>query len=361
MACYTRNGRTVMSARDRYRTVFGRIASLEETIPWTTGLSNLVEHMLWDTNAVLGISKTQFWKLVLTLADSPDCARLPAEEKVKFVEAKLKEQLAASNAKERYERGKHGYCSPSEALRRNKFFSENYLNKEFDIFLGLCSDHYLDSLYSRFFTTGSKREHLTTRASAANSAEIRSGIASCFPAGGSWSTHGNSGLFANSVDLWQMQMDNLAYNAKAGVLIANELKLGGRKNKDQILKYCFLFKELRERHFVSPSCSFLLLFISERKESVSWQAEVDQEIEHCKGKGKAKSHLVVPDVVQLRDHIQVDQLTWGEMIEFNKKYVDRLGPEQQVERKLISGFNSALLQKDAIVRARGEEVESFDS
>ena len=43
-----------------------------------------------------------------------------------------------------------GICNAREAVRRVKFFSEDYLNKEFDIFLSLCSDVYLNLFYEQF-------------------------------------------------------------------------------------------------------------------------------------------------------------------------------------------------------------------
>jgi hypothetical protein len=91
-----------------------------------------------------------------------------------------------------------------EALRRAKFFSEDYLNKEFDIFWILVSDKFLDAFYRQF-------------------TQIKGA--------GQWATHGNSGLFKKSTAIREMQMDNLSYNETEALLVANELKLGGKKNQ----------------------------------------------------------------------------------------------------------------------------------
>ena len=81
--------------------------------------------------------------------------------------------------------------TPSQA----KYFSEEYLNKEFDIFLDLASNNYLDQPYGKFLN---------------------------FPIGASWPTHGNNGLFETSTMMGEMQIDNDAYNSYAKILVANQ-------------------------------------------------------------------------------------------------------------------------------------------
>ncbi|MFT4639666.1 MAG: hypothetical protein ACI8T1_002991 [Verrucomicrobiales bacterium] len=118
--------------------------------------------------------------------------------------------MLSSEATDAYAPTTSSIASPREALRRAKFFSEDYLNKEFDIFWSLVRDHYLEAYY-RLFTK--------------------------IAGGGRWFTHGNSGLYAASTGIREMQMDNLSYNPDEGLLVANVIKLGGTKNRDQILKY----------------------------------------------------------------------------------------------------------------------------
>lgn len=53
--------------------------------------------------------------------------------------------MVGSERLNRYERATPSMAAPREALRRAKYFSEDYLNKEFDIFWGSVSDSYLDT------------------------------------------------------------------------------------------------------------------------------------------------------------------------------------------------------------------------
>src|SRR5262249_1069615 len=155
------------------------------------------------------------------------------------VSAKLARELQRTQQSERYTPRIPGIVTAREALRRAKYFSEDYLNKEFDIFWILLSDRYLDEFYGQF---------------------------TAIKGGGQWSTHGNSGLFHYSTAITEMQMDNLSYNETEALLVANELKHGGKKNPDQILKYALMFKLLCERKFIVPESRFLLMFIGRTKE-----------------------------------------------------------------------------------------------
>ena len=77
-------------------------------------------------------------------------------------------------------------------------------------------------------------------------------------------------------------MDNLSYNETAALLVANELKLGGQTNPDQILKYAWLFKELREKKFIAPQSRFLLLFISDARQDSRWEDLIEAEVSFCR-------------------------------------------------------------------------------
>lgn len=211
-----------------------------------------------------------------------------------------------------------GLVSPTEALRRARFFSENYLNKEFDIFWGLVSDAYLDSFYSRLFP---------------------------LPAGGRWFSHGNSGLFASSTQISDMQMDNLSYNHDMKILVANELKLGGKKNPDQILKYALMHKQLIERGFVHPDTRLVLCFISKESENHDWDALIEEEIVYCQNSQKETAKRAI-DCVGVARSIKFVSTSWMEILDFNLHYIRTLNPiTQQVELKLINGFNQSLQEK----------------
>ena len=307
-------------ASEKYFNVFGRLNSLAKPISWATGISNMLEWLVWDTSNVLGITKTEYLKRLIAWSVEDAVQNGTLEEKINYVSARLAQELKRTEKSERYAPRIAGIVTAREALRRAKYFSEDYLNKEFDIFWILVSDSYLDEFYRQFRPI--KR-------------------------GGRWTTHGNSGLFHYSTDITEMQMDNLSYNETEALLVANELKHGGKKNPDQILKYALMFKLLRDRKFILPHSRFLLLFIGRTKEETAWQTLIEQEVSFCKTSSKSTARdACQPEVVEIAKSAECASTTWRELMDFNKKYVARLDPRaQQVEQKLLDGFNDSLASK----------------
>jgi len=309
-----------MTARDKYIQVFGKIDTLAEPVSWSTGISNMLEWLLWDTNHVLGVTKTQYRKKIVNWSHDEAVRNSNLEKKQQFVNKKINEELTSSEKLERYERPSSSIASPREALRRAKFFSEDYLNKEFDIFWGLVSDAYLDSFYSRFTKLNKS---------------------------GQWYTHGNSGLFGCSTGIKEMQMDNLSYNPTEKILVANELKLGGKKNPDQLLKYALMYRFLIERGFISPDTRFMLLFIGDKPGCSQWDVLLKNEIEYCnKSKKSTAKEVLHPDVIRVAEQAEYATTTWQDIIDFNIQHMSSLDlPSQQVEQKLLWGFNETLSTK----------------
>ncbi len=305
-----------MGAGDKYRSVFGSISSLSEQVPWPDGISNMVEHLLWDTKAVLGISKTTLIRRIVEWIAEIENQEASVNEKTAYVLKKLEIEGKRTESSERYAKPISSYCVAREALRRNKYFSEDYLNKEFDIFMNLASDDYLDDLYKNYLD---------------------------FELGGEWVTHGNGGMFEYSTMIKEMAMDNLAYNDQRQVLVANELKLGGKKNKDQILKYSFMHLRLINIGFIAPETRFLLLFIGDRRESINLKEEIEREQKYCSSVKGAQ--LCAPRIVENAKTMCVDSLTWSELAAKNDQYATRLNEHQEVERKLLLGFSTALRKK----------------
>ena len=198
-----------MSARDKYIKIFGKFESLDEKVPWPMGLTNLFEWLTWSTHCVLGVTKEKYREQIVkqSYGEAIKGASLDAIQQI--IATQIANEMKANEQDERYSLANSGIASSREALRRVKFFSENYLNKEFDIFWSLASDSYLDAFYSQFTK---------------------------IVGGGSWFCRGNGGVFKKSTGLSEMQMDNLSYNPTEDLLVANELKLGSQKNRDQILK-----------------------------------------------------------------------------------------------------------------------------
>ena len=144
-----------------------------------------------------------------------------------------------------------------------------------------------------------------------------------------------------------MQMDNLSYSPTEGLLVANELKHGGKKNRDQILKYTLMFRLLRDRSFIEPKTRFLLLFIGDKKEECRWQDLVAEEIRFCwqSHKSTAKKALH-KEGIKLAKTAEYGSTSWSDLVAFNREYLTKLDPKaQQVEHKLLRGFNETLAAK----------------
>lgn len=306
-----------MKAPEKYRRVFGSISHLRDEIPWTTGLSNMVEFLVWEPQRVLGISKKQYVNQIIEWATSQELKDKSVEEIQKAISQKLNQKMNESEQLETYSTKTTGICNAREAVRRVKFFSEDYLNKEFDIFLSLCSDTYLNLFYQQFIN---------------------------FEQSGSWSTHGNSGIFEFSTELKAMFMDNLSYNYRANILVANELKLNGKKNADQILKYCLMYEHLLEIGFISKDAKFLLLFIGGSVLKEDKQSLINQEVIMCQTKPEKYKHLLRPELLEVVTHLEIASITWQSLIEFNNCYLNK-NEVCQVEQKLLQGFNQSLQSK----------------
>ena len=308
---------------EKYSKVFGRFDSLATPISWATGLSNMLEWLVWDTSNVLGITKTEYLRRLIAWSVEGAVQNDTAEEKIKYVSARLARELQRTEQSERYAPRIPGIVTAREALRRAKYFSEDYLNKEFDIFWILVSDRYLDEFYGQF---------------------------TAIKGGGRWSTHGNSGLFHYSTAITEMQMDNLSYNETEGLLVGNELKHRGKKNPDQILKYALMFKLLCERKFIGSDSRLLLLFIGWTKDNTPCEAQIENEIAFCKNSSKSTARDACrPGVIEIARRATYASTTWSELMQFNEKYFANLDPQMhQVERKLLAGFNESVAAKKSM-------------
>ncbi len=295
---------------------------LSEKISWTLSIQNTIDFLAWRTKQLLGISKTELIKKVIRIV----CEKEEVDDEYKRVENILRKERRMARVSNTYVEGKHGlYIDPDEALRRLRYFSEDYLNKEFDIFFNLVSDHYLDIFYSRFFP---------------------------FQQGGEWSVHGNGKSFKEftlPIDSRLaniLQMDNLAYNEKAKILIANELKLGARAGKEQVLKYAYLFSQLKEFHLIHEDDTLVLLFIGLGDEVIT-REKVQEEIFFLQQKGKvSQQKFLKKEVVEIANTMMIHTITWFDVIQFNETFLQKLDEKkQQTEIKLIQGFNQSLKEK----------------
>ena len=163
--------------------------------------------------------------------------------------------------------------------------------------------------------------------------------------GGRWICKGNSGKKSNSTRITDMQMDNLSYNPDRKLLVANELKLGGKKNPDQILKYALMQKQLMERQFIKPDTHLVLFFIGKEAEQHDWSALIEDEVLYCRTSPKSTVKRA-SECVDIAKNIEFVSASWANILKFNEDYKKSLDAKtQQVELKLIEGFNESLRQK----------------
>ncbi|GAB6091581.1 hypothetical protein [Spirochaeta dissipatitropha] len=309
-----------MTSQERNIDIVGKISSLKEQVPWTIGLSTLFECITWQTEFVLGMSKTQYWKRIVHETLEEAAKGSSEEEIIKYIDQLQKSEIRYNRGKNRWDKVKSsGLIDPYEALRRMRFHSEDYLNREFDIFLSLAGNQYLDAFYKVPFPN------------------IPSGM---------WSTHSNSTLLMENTRFYEMQFDNLAYNIDAEVLIANELKLRGRKNPDQILKHLSMFLEFKRLGFISNDTKFNMLFIGFPSEDLATkEALLQQEQAYCLKKSKRWFLNKQYQIMQAADDFELRAMSWEDFIEFNNQYIETVHSTNETLLRLIHGMNSAVREK----------------
>lgn len=303
--------------------VVGSIESLNQHVPWTIGLSTLFEWTTWQTEVVLGVSTTKLIKDVIGKTLSAASEGVSHSEIVKTIEEEYRRERQSSLVASRTERPKRsGMVSPYESLRRARFFSEDYLNREFDVFWSLVGDHYLNEFYKMLFPE-------------------------LIP--GEWRTHSNSTLIAESAQYYDMQFDNLAYNPSGKTLIANELKLGGNKNPDQIIKYVAMFRHFRDLGFISHEDNLRLLFIGLKPRSMEpKELLLQREVDYYTKQQKQWFLEDREELIETAGHTEIAAVTWGELIRFNGHFLNQNPNTAQTLKNLITGMNRSLMERPSI-------------
>ena len=143
--------------KTKERLVLTKINHLKEQLPWTMGLAGLARLVTWETKNVLGVSKNELvekiigW--VLEFQGERDEETGPPNEKeiLEYCKKRMDGEKANSEVDELYAEKKNGLLiSPMEAQRRMRCFSEEFLNKEFDMFLSLLPDHVINNYLKSF-------------------------------------------------------------------------------------------------------------------------------------------------------------------------------------------------------------------
>jgi hypothetical protein len=308
-----------------------RIEHLKQRQHWPSALVSLFYYLAYRTSLLLGKSKTDLVKKVIEHVLSNQTGASPSALDVfdKSFRLLVEKEQERAKVDQKYSRPTLDlFLTPEEALRRLRYFSEEYLNREFDIFLDLLPDAVLDAYFSLFFS-------------------IRPG--------GSWNVIGNSPDFYVSRSASFMQPDTLAYNVTHGILIAVELKIDAPLQKEQILNYCRMAALLEADGLTDPGTEFKILVIS-----------ADGSRAASRGEdliAKAKSQLAAgckgwrcnPDEAARREKRTAEVLgalelrfsSWqalGEYFAADLKRCRGVGLEQSYT-KLVEGFLNSLAEK----------------
>lgn len=333
-----------MTAKENYkhRTGLQETTHLKDSEPWTMGLAGLLRLVTWQTASVLGISKTKYRKAVVKwtvevfkgYVEEEDFDFSEIESKAgSLVERNSAEQVQEANPEEGevYEKPKTGLMvAPYEAQRRLRYFDEEYLNKEFDIFMALLPDQTLTQYLNQFFD---------------------------LPERNRWSVFGNTNDIEQSTGIKYMVFDTLAYSHETKTLVALELKVDAPPSKDQVYKYAFLMADLESQGMIAEGSTFHLLFISAEDGTDELYEELIDHgkkllalgEDHYPKKTREPDRLknLAPSVDKVLDKVQVKYTTWQEFGDYFDGLLQDSPTDPYAESyvKVIKGFLESLSLK----------------
>ena len=236
--------------KTKERLVLTKIKHLKEQLPWTMGLAGLVRLVTWESKNVLGVSKNEMvekiigW--VLEFQGERDEETAPPNEKeiFEYCKKRMDAEMAQSEVDKIYaekitqdEEKNKLLIDPTEAQRRMRCFSEEFLNKEFDVFLSLLPNHVINNYLKSFFP--SVREKAK------------------------WNLFGLSNDFETAVSIKYMYHDTLIYSHETSHLVSIELKFDTDLGENQLLKYAFMMADLESQGKIDKSCTHDFLIISQ--------------------------------------------------------------------------------------------------
>jgi hypothetical protein len=294
------------------------------------GIAGITRLITWETDTVLGISKTTFRKNITTRIF--DLCNITKQEQSKIdtiLSAEHKNEVESANAKTLYEEPKKNrLISPFEAQRRLRYFSEEYLNKEFDIFMSLLPNLIISNYLSKFFSIDP------------NSV---------------WNIIGSSNDFEQSTGISFMYMDTLAYSHATKTLIALELKMDSDIGKNQLLKYMFMKAYLEDIGMIATDTKFEILILGPSKNienKIPYLLE-DTRIQLAeknypkKRVSKEQMENLLPFVKKLIEETNIRCTSWQDFGDYFYEVKCNTSNHGNSETlyKLIDGFLSTLNQK----------------
>jgi hypothetical protein len=288
---------------------------LKNRISWTSGVAGVIRLLTWETDNALGISKTQLQQRVLEHVFQSCENEVLTEEKFKSIATSL-------DTKTRRE------INPIEAQRRVRFFSEEFLNKEFDVFMSLLPNMEITNYLNSHFTLEKDSE---------------------------WTIAGSSNDFEASTGMKFMYMDTLAYSHDTSTLIALELKMDSPLGKDQILKYCFMAAYLESKGMIARNSNFYILILGNDFSLTDLVSSLKQEAQQqLREKQYPKKGITTEEIESLAQRVEtilnsldIKNTTWQDFGDYFDKLHRSLPahPYAETLHKLIDGFLISLQTK----------------
>lgn len=210
--------------------------NLQQPIPWGMGLIGLLKWLVWTPDAIVGKRRDQLLRGILEqVMGDPHIPEQEIESLLTLLDRAYQQEITDSRAKNAYDPvvSQH-FLHPVEATRRIRYFSEDFLNKEFDIFCALLPSSLLTQYFQNHFAS---------------------------PHGGEWFVFGNSNDLEYSTNMRFMQIDTLAYNPEHRTLVAMELKIDAEVGLQQVMKYAMMVAYLEHTGQLLPQTRLKLLFI----------------------------------------------------------------------------------------------------
>lgn len=294
------------------------------------GVAGVIRLLTWETQNTIGISKTKFQKrLIKDVYELSNNGEYTIDEIEQIINKNIKKEISSANVKEIYQDPvKETLISPIEAQRRLRYFSEEFLNKEFDIFLSLLPNRVLTDYFSNYFSVADECQ---------------------------WTVIGSSNDFEQSTEISFMYMDTLAYCHKTSTLIALELKMDSQLGNDQLLKYVFMSSYLEAKGMIAPNTQLEILILGPDSEIASQIPNLLLDIENQLNKklypkkrvSFEEMETLVPRVKQILKSMNVKHTTWqkfGEYFETLLPNIPKNGYSESLY-KLIEGFLMTLQTK----------------
>lgn len=306
---------------------------LKNRISWTSGVAGVIRLLTWETDNALGISKTQLQQRVLEHVFQSCENEVLTEEKFKSIatslDTKTRREIESASVENLYDDPKKGLLiNPIEAQRRVRFFSEEFLNKEFDVFMSLLPNMEITNYLNSHFTLEKDSE---------------------------WTIAGSSNDFEASTGMKFMYMDTLAYSHDTSTLIALELKMDSPLGKDQILKYCFMAAYLESKGMIARNSNFYILILGNDFSLTDLVSSLKQEAQQqLREKQYPKKGITTEEIESLAQRVEtilnsldIKNTTWQDFGDyFDKLHLSLPAhPYAETLHKLIDGFLISLQTK----------------